>query len=1104
MTVNSLTISANNIFDLVDSGYTLTIVGAGTPLTATGILDPGTSSTVNYTGAGATNVTAIPYNNLEVNGNSTYTLVGTTNVSGDLVVADGTLAVNTRTLTVTGSVSINSGDALTISSGTLDVTGSITFPGTLSSSGASNIIVGGNWDATSGTFTSGTGTVTFDGTDLQTVTAGGTGADDDFTNIVVTNTHADGTVFADAFTTVNFTCETASAKLTFNAGDTYTISGTLTLNRQATGTRITLLSDFASTKFTFDVTDGDQNVSYVNVTDSQASSNNITAANSVATRTDKSEATPHWICGSDIWGYIYDGWEGAALGLDVSVRLVVNGSLVDTVTSALDTGNRKYIFSSVTLADGDDILVYIDGQASYDANSVTVSSGGADITKLHLYDGYFVTGNDSTGTGAGTTITNAILNSALGAYTDAGDINFSISIASGIDVTTVSGNGLAVPTGITYTPGDSNDVTVTAADCKVDGTLNIGAATFALATSGTLDIDGTMNLDHASSVIDAAGMIDLDGVLDATGVAANIFVAGNWDSTNGTFTAGSGTVTFDGTTTQTIAGTNTWNNLYISNSYGTPSDTYDVDAAAVQTVAGTLTVNDGQYSAYAGDDYVNVVISSGGTLKPDNGTITVSGNWTNSGTFTSGSGTVTFDGAGESELTGTLSFENMTINKSSAGVDVEAKADLDVNGILTITQGDLDLDDSDVNVTIAGNLSVASAGAVLKSSNTAKTVKFDGTGTSTWTDTDGDQDLGTVVIDGTAKRIELASSASATSLTIGADDTFDIGDGGYTFTLTGTGTPFVIGGTFDDGTDSMFKYTGAGTTNVTQTTYHDLEFDDSGATGHYDITGSTTVSGGLTITDGTVDLDGNTFDVNGSISVAADGLLDFDYNNATASQSMTVGGSWTNVGTFTSRQGNVTFDGTLAQTVVSGGDSFYDVTITNDTADIDVATNALTIANNLIISEGVTASIDAANVMVTVGGTVDGVDGGAVETLSIDTGSASVSFNTVGSGDADMLTALTISNAAQTDFNGAVNIAGALTQTNAATGSTTFASTVSVGTATLRGTAYSVESSFASTGAIEVINSGIFTKGATGAITAGGGFFNYRCSKFSKQYNYHK
>src|SRR5204862_246650 len=69
-------------------------------------------------------------------------------------------------------------------------------------------------------------------------------------------------------------------------------------------------------------------------------------------------------------------------------------------------------------------------------------------------------------------------------------------------------------------------------------------------------------------------------------------------------------------------------------------------------------------------------------------------------------------------------------------------------------------------------------------------------------------------------------------------------------------------------------------------------------------------------------------------------------------------------------------------------------------------------------------------------------------------------------------------------------LTGALSQTNAASGATTFADTVAVGSATLRGTTFDVQNSFttAAGGALAVTNSGLFTKEATGAITAPGGF----------------
>ncbi|MGB2600967.1 MAG: DUF2341 domain-containing protein, partial [Candidatus Omnitrophota bacterium] len=137
--------------------------------------------------------------------------------------------------------------------------------------------------------------------------------------------------------------------------------------------------------------------------------------------------------------------------------------------------------------------------------------------------------------------------------------------------------------------------------------------------------------------------------LDAAGYSMN--VGGNW-SNSGTFTHSNNTVTFDGAAAQTITGANTWNNLTISNTHASPDDTNDVDPNAVQTVAGTLNITDGQWTPYTGDDYVDVTIGANGIMKPDSSaSITVSGNWSNSGTFTHNSGTVTFDGSAAQTIT---------------------------------------------------------------------------------------------------------------------------------------------------------------------------------------------------------------------------------------------------------------------------------------------------------------------------------------------------------------------------------------------------------------------------------------------------------------------
>ncbi|MBU0534376.1 MAG: DUF11 domain-containing protein, partial [Candidatus Omnitrophica bacterium] len=91
---------------------------------------------------------------------------------------------------------------------------------------------------------------------------------------------------------------TPNSKLTFNDGDTYTITGAagLNLDGQALGTEVIILSDNPGTQFTFDLTGGAQTVNRVNVTDSAASSNNITANNSVNNGgNDDGDPVPHWI-----------------------------------------------------------------------------------------------------------------------------------------------------------------------------------------------------------------------------------------------------------------------------------------------------------------------------------------------------------------------------------------------------------------------------------------------------------------------------------------------------------------------------------------------------------------------------------------------------------------------------------------------------------------------------------------------------------------------------------------------------------------------------------------------------------------------------------------
>ena len=105
--------------------------------------------------------------------------------------------------------------------------------------------------------------------------------------------------------------------------------------------------------------------------------------------------------------------------------------------------------------------------------------------------------------------------------------------------------------------------TVNAQTVSQGGELAVGDNT--LTASGAADINGTLTI--------ADGMFDANGTFDATGGSVTFSDAGNLKLAStvtslGTLTAGSSTVTYDGTSGQTIPETNTFYNLTVDNAGG--------------------------------------------------------------------------------------------------------------------------------------------------------------------------------------------------------------------------------------------------------------------------------------------------------------------------------------------------------------------------------------------------------------------------------------------------------------------------------------------------------------------------------------------------------
>ncbi|MGE0267765.1 MAG: LamG-like jellyroll fold domain-containing protein [Candidatus Omnitrophota bacterium] len=176
-------------------------------------------------------------------------------------------------------------------SGTLSING-----GTLDASTDNHSInLAGNW-VNNDTFNARSGTVTLVGT--AQLLRGATS----FYHLAKTETSNDAT----------------DSVLTFEAGTIFTIGGALRLQGFDDDDRINLVSSIPGTRFTFDVTGGNQRVRFIDVTDSQSSSNNIVARRTVeGANTDTNESAPQWVISI---GDIFE-WTGVADNITWSNQL---------------------------------------------------------------------------------------------------------------------------------------------------------------------------------------------------------------------------------------------------------------------------------------------------------------------------------------------------------------------------------------------------------------------------------------------------------------------------------------------------------------------------------------------------------------------------------------------------------------------------------------------------------------------------------------------------------------------------------------------------------------------------------------------------------------
>jgi hypothetical protein len=112
-------------------------------------------------------------------------------------------------------------------------------------------------------------------------------------------------------------------------------------------------------------------------------------------------------------------------------------------------------------------------------------------------------------------------------------------------------------------------------------------------------------------------------------------------------------------------------------------------------------------------------IESGATLTMGNGTLSIAENMVNNGTFAPGTGTVEFTGSGTHTISGSSlahNFNNITMNKAG---EVQLSVPIAMSGALTLTNGRLDIGNS--NLDLPTN--------TINGGNASSYVKTSGTGT---------------------------------------------------------------------------------------------------------------------------------------------------------------------------------------------------------------------------------------------------------------------------------------------------------------------------------------------------------------------------------------
>ncbi|MCK9410887.1 MAG: hypothetical protein M0Q53_01210 [Prolixibacteraceae bacterium] len=792
--LNLVPTAAHNV--VIPNGITSTItVNTAAVCNSFTINGGGTANTVSISGTNSLTVT---------NGVS----IGAGTGSGDnKILAVGTGSLSCSSITVTAAGSSNRISGVTLSTGTVTVTGNITMGNAnddFTFSGAGTLNVGGTW--TGGTFTASTGTVNYNGT-AQTLknatttyynlilsgsgnktfgnstTISGTLTVQNGATALINNTiAANGPTLVDGTLSVNTTTgtKTFTGDVTINNGGTWnetvneaiTFAGNLTNNGTWSITNTTAHTFSGSGK----TIGGNNEIAILSVavpgtytnsgtltvgtaltgaggltndatgtlnlsgTGASCSITTLTNAGTINRTNNGTTTTP--LANFTNTGTINLNGSGSITGITNNAGGIVNLSSSGTITSF----NNATATSTLNISTTPTVPTITTLTATVTGNTVNYSGAGNQTVKATAYSNLTISGNGTKTLAAATPTVNGVLTVnagttlalstfALGGTTAPTSIVMEIGTTGSV----ISGSGalnLGGDVAVNYITGSSGatiscpisldgnltftvaDDGTSATDLTISGVMALGTGTgwgitkaglgtlllsglntytgptsinegtLALGISSASATSGPLGNSTGGTTVSAGAVLDLNGFSLSSAATEPITLNGT-----GLTASPAGALTNNSATTaSTYAGAITLGSASsigtVSNiTLGTGGITGSMDLEKIG--AATLNLGSGPVSL------ANLTITAG-TLTSTSNTVNLSGNFTNNSTFTHNIGTVNFNGSTAQTIGGSVSstFNNLTIANTSGGVSLTKNET--VSGILTLSNGILGTDATNV------------------------------------------------------------------------------------------------------------------------------------------------------------------------------------------------------------------------------------------------------------------------------------------------------------------------------------------------------------------------------------------------------------------------